>query len=348
MAQQRSSSANRSQLWRKNLFDTEAVVDDFYSACYRADSQCALRAYKDANSHSIRARVESFIDDISQRPSTWTQRGFSEVITAPDIRGMFVIPAYIPVNLFLQLASRLNAVLQGNYTALLPDLSRDVPLSRDVCPSNGDDGPKEEYFWGYEAALTYICNDGADRSNISEHDLQDYVSYLNRLSPTLGPYFAQFGMICSGWKIRPAWRFHGPYGRDIATLDHHDRGPLRQTQYPMSSNKQQHDRKPLLFLASRLDPVTPLRNSFAMSSLHPGSAVLVQESSGHCAVYSSPSACTKRIIAAYFANGTMPENGTSCAADCQPSFDEADTCRLFERRNGIASKVVARLPLIHL
>lgn len=238
----------------------------------------------------------------------------------------------MPVSWFEHLASALAAVIRGNYSAVFPDVQRDAPLAPELCRSSSD--RKEEYDWGFEAALTYICNDGEDFTHISSIDLQDYIADLQNLSPTLGSYWAQFGVICSGWKLRPAWRFAGPYGRNISHAPERLwKWHSRDIQQPLVEHtRSPHGNNPVLFLSSRKDPVTPLRNAVAMSQLHPGSSVVIQESIGHCATYSSPSTCTKRIVEAYFANGTMPQNGTSCAPDCRP-FSSNQKCKSFEKQS---------------
>ncbi|KAH6640234.1 TAP-like protein-domain-containing protein [Chaetomium tenue] len=75
---------------------------------------------------------------------------------------------------------------------------------------------------------------------------------------------------------------------------------------------------PLLILSSRTDHVTPLANAHRLSSLHGGSAVVVQESVGHGALISAVSQCTWELVRAYFRTGAVPRNGTVCEADCRP------------------------------
>jgi hypothetical protein len=106
---------------------------------------------------------------------------------------------------------------------------------------------------------------------------------------------------CSGWGIRPKWRYTGPF-----TTPEHD--PSGAEGKPLA---------PLLFLSSRYDPVSPLRNAAAMAARHPGAVWVVQESAGHSSI-STPSRCTKKIIQDYLEFGTLPKNETVCEADCRP------------------------------
>jgi len=73
----------------------------------------------------------------------------------------------------------------------------------------------------------------------------------------------------------------------------------------------------MLILSARYDHATPLENAFALSRMHEGSAVVVQESVGHVALSVSTSECTAKIVREYFDTGRLPVNGTSCAADCE-------------------------------
>jgi hypothetical protein len=43
---------------------------------------------------------------------------------------------------------------------------------------------------------------------------------------------------------------------------------------------------------------------------------LTQRSAGHCALYSAPSECTKRVVREYMATGVLPREGTECEPDC--------------------------------
>lgn len=327
-----SAESNVTKMWSMNLQDTEAVVANFYDSCYAAGSTaCPLRQSHDSDGQDIKSRLDAFLDTVSRQPIALVESGFAEVITVQDIRNMFQLPLYMPVLLYQSLAKTLAAVLQGNYTGVLSALRGDTPLAADLYHYNGR---RDGNYWSTEAALTYICNDGEDLREVSDADWERYVEGLISVSPTLGPFFALFGVSCSGWKIRPAWRFAGPYGwnASLSSAEASDVDTVDLLQHPMDAHKPPRSESlaPIIFLSSRTDPVTPLRNAFAMSELYPGSSVVIQDSFGHCAVWSSPSECTEGIVKAYFANGTMPDSGTVCAPDCLPwKDDEKDVCRNF-------------------
>ena len=117
-----------------------------------------------------------------------------------------------------------------------------------------------------------------------------YAKYVKRLlkdSPTFGDHWADIRLPCVGWRVRPKWRFTGPFGAPGPKGNGLVKGRMAA---------------PVLFTSSRVDPVTPLRNAYAMSKLFPGSSVVVQESVGHCSE-TSPSVCMKKIIETYFDTG---------------------------------------------
>lgn len=153
-----------------------------------------------------------------------------------------------------------------------------------------------------DAAWSVICGDGHDQTKHNISYFESYISQLRQQSPVLGTVWAQLRFECSGWAIRPKLRFTGPFS----------------TPEPYARIRSGHPAAPLLFVSSRLDPATPLRSAFAMSSNHPSSSVLIQDSVGHCAIYSSPSKCTRLVIQKYLKTGIVPSNGTVCPADCVP------------------------------
>ena len=68
---------------------------------------------------------------------------------------------------------------------------------------------------------------------------------------------------------------------------------------------------PILFIGNTDDPVTPLAAAKNMSSGIEGSVVLQNNGFGHTSL-SQPSNCTNEVIAKYFADRTLPEDGKVC------------------------------------
>jgi len=278
--------------------DTEKVADYFYDSCFDT-RDCPLRQSGDKSGRDIRVRVDKFIQQLIQSPASAVMGDVPTIVTATDIRAIFQIPLYEPLDYFPLLAAELAGAMRGNWSLLLERL--DVPSDGETCTAPGRPRPFK-YSWGDDASLAYICNDGAGISGLSVAEFAAYVARIKRQSPLIAPLWAQLMLACTGWRTRPAWRFAGPFS----------------TPEPDGRGRPGRPSAPLLFLSARLDPVTPLVNAVRASAEQPGSAVLVQESAGHCAVYSAPSRCTKRVLERYFELGEVPEAGTTCEADCKP------------------------------
>ncbi|THV00205.1 alpha/beta-hydrolase [Dendrothele bispora CBS 962.96] len=140
-----------------------------------------------------------------------------------------------------------------------------------------------------ESLIAIECSD----TNPSERDVLQLQSDMASINSTFaGTEGLQIMTYCSGWKIRPEGRFNGPVGGNTSF--------------------------PLLIMSSTIDPATPLSGAKKTSSAFPGSALLQQDSVGHTALFAAGSNCTFQHLAAYFANGTLPEEGTICPANIPP------------------------------
>lgn len=136
-----------------------------------------------------------------------------------------------------------------------------------------------------------LCSDVADMRGRTKEQYKEYTRLLIAQSSTIGAVWSENLMPCTAWQAQAAWRYDGAFKSQPA--------------------------RPALFIGNSYDPVTPLRNAHKMSSLFAHSAVLQQNSEGHCS-YGSVSLCTGKAVRAYFQNGTMPRGsapGTSAVCD---------------------------------
>jgi hypothetical protein len=219
-------------------------------------------------------------------------------ITGNDIRTSFLLPLYKPIPLFRIYAEVLASAMEGNYTGLLRSIAN--PRLQDACVIDNSTIPPGD------GQHSIACTDGEDTTG---HDLEFFEKYIDKLktqSPTFGAMWATLRFICGGWRIRPKWRFTGPFTSPPAD-------PSLKEGVPAA---------PMLLLSSRLDPVTPLANAYLMSAGHPGSAVVMQDSVGHCALPTGWSECTNEILREYFDTGKVPKNGTVCHTGCKPWVNE--------------------------
>ncbi|KAL4797992.1 Alpha/Beta hydrolase protein [Aspergillus venezuelensis] len=74
---------------------------------------------------------------------------------------------------------------------------------------------------------------------------------------------------------------------------------------------------PIVFVTAAVDPVTPKRGAYKMSSVFENSTVLIQNSVGHSAI-ASLSSCVVRNVQAYYSHGRPPPPDTVCEPDVVP------------------------------
>lgn len=301
--------------WQTNLRDTDKIVDYFYDACFKGTNNCSLWTKTDTSGKDIKKRVDKFISDADASPISFIQGdGLLNlgVITGNDIRKAFRAPLYAPLPIgFEGLANTLAEALEGNYTLISHGL--DLPPLQDACSVNKYTGPTP-----MEATTAIACSDAdfADPDGPYQRGekqgipfWKDYVNTLRNQSSIFGSWWSGIASRCSGWRTRPKWRFTGPFTTPPAD-------PSLKEGVPAA---------PILFTSSRLDPVTPLYTAYLLSNDHPGSAVLIHETVGHCAALTAWSDCFNEAIRAYFDDGIMPENGTVCDTTCRP-FSKEGRC----------------------
>ncbi|CDO72134.1 hypothetical protein BN946_scf184962.g77 [Trametes cinnabarina] len=104
---------------------------------------------------------------------------------------------------------------------------------------------------------------------------------------------------CHHWPVSPPERFSGPWNHTLSN--------------------------PILLVSNTADPITPMANGLLLADRFSGfSRHLVQDSAGHCAL-ALPSLCMIMNVRAFFADGTLPDEGAVCPMDSSPFPDPEDT-----------------------
>ncbi|KAL7929402.1 TAP-like domain-containing protein [Trichoderma chlorosporum] len=289
--------------WLRNTLDSDEIFDHFFEGCAAAGPEvCALARASDAHEASpIRRRFDAFLSKLDQAPkSVLLESGDVVIATGWDVRLFIGLVLYAPLKLFQGLARELDSFVSGNLTDIAVRAlgTGMVPVLKDACFLDKATPP----FDATEAQSAVICNDGADITHKDVSWWRKYVQSQMATSSILGAEWSTIRLPCSSWRIRPNWKFNGPFTTP-------DPDPSLQPGRPAA---------PILFLSNRLDPVTPLRAAQAMAGQHPGARVLIQEAMGHTAVASAPSLCTKNVVADYFESGIIPSDLPTCNADCDP------------------------------
>jgi hypothetical protein len=227
--------------------------------------------------------------------------------TVSDLRMVMASVLYQPLALFAAFANMLVELEQRNATTLAYQVGVGF-RSKDDCSSS-----TPESFDDVEPRRFIACIDANGRYNISTYDAWvEHANDLVALSQYMGEAWASATSInCRNLNIKaPASQiFEG---------------------YPSAN----HTSNPLLFIATAIDPVTPLRAAEKMVRRFGGARLLVQDSVGHAST-SSVSECTYGHTRKYFANATLPEEGTHCEADLFPFGNEALSTPLRLRKRGV-------------
>lgn len=277
--------------WATNLQDTDKVLQSFYRHCFDGGDRCPL--YDSAGPKAIEKRLNDFLDTIRQTPIVAVDSSGSvppEIITYSDIKSSIFVSLKSPVLAFQTLAWLLDQLYKREYDQVL----RIIKLQTFVhCPTARNDSSQYP-TGGNEATRAIVCVDGDDMSNQTRPEFAKYLELLESQSPAGGAIWASIRLTCTGWQTRPKWRYTGPFGSNTSA--------------------------PILWIGNTADPVTPLRNAFNMAKGFPGSAVLQQDSEGHCALFNAPSSCTIEAIRQYLGSGALPKAGTVCPPERKP-FD---------------------------
>ncbi|KAI8964159.1 alpha/beta-hydrolase [Daldinia sp. FL1419] len=128
------------------------------------------------------------------------------------------------------------------------------------------------------------CSDNMVRSRTFE----EFVPAADRLYQTsrmMGDGLIFLYAACAQWKIEPKERYTGDF--NVKT------------------------KKPILFIGNTHDGLTPLVSAKNVSSTFEGSTVLTVDGYGHASL-AAPSACTMKVTAKYWADGTLPPAGKVC------------------------------------
>ncbi|KGQ12579.1 Putative hydrolase [Beauveria bassiana D1-5] len=302
--------------WITSTVDADNITSHFYTGCHAAGaSVCPLVQTSDKSGADIQARVEDYIAALADEPVPITTPGggFS-ALTAADVRMAAAITSYSPGTSFKPLAASLADLLAGNATSFVQLLDKigAFPHLRDACAVGDSIRVPVMQLAVNEASIATRCADGEDVTGRNLTWWRDFVASESRTSKTFGSFWSKIRLPCAGFRFPRHWSFNGPF--TTPRYERTSRGrPVRGK--PAA---------PLLFLSSRLDPVTPLRSARRMAAEHPGAAVVVQESMGHCALGSANSECTRGIAREYMDTGKVPSHETVCESDFDPWNQDVD------------------------
>lgn len=274
----------RSGLWFSNLRDIDDVIASFFDFCHQAGpSKCSVYA---PTVKEIQERVDSIALRLSEAPIpiSFTSKG-PIVLTKKLLHMIMFVTTYSPLALFKVLADLLIAIETRDITTLtvMAELLINTAIECDC---------KESIPWlnPNEAFYAIACGD-ADEVPDESGDYEAYFKKLTAESPFAAPIWGVHYLQCAEWKLAAKWRYTGPFSGNTS--------------------------HPLLIISPTHDPVCPLSDAKKVQKRYVGSRLLEQNSYGHCSV-AAPSLCTAKNVRKYFADGTLPAEGTVCEVEELP------------------------------
>lgn len=150
----------------------------------------------------------------------------------------------------------------------------------------------EQYDLGRDSLHGIACSDSLWRVD-SPDGMLSVVEQESKMSQFADVWYPRLAWVCPTWRIKAKEIYDGDF---TATTNN-----------------------PLLFVNGIYDPVTPIVNARNASAGFEGSVLLQHNGYGH-GLEAHPSLCTAHAVRAYFADGTLPEEGTECEPDVAP-FD---------------------------
>ncbi|CEJ90051.1 hypothetical protein VHEMI05860 [[Torrubiella] hemipterigena] len=120
-----------------------------------------------------------------------------------------------------------------------------------------------------------------------------------KISKIAGAAFFKWRAQCSSWMAVSNWRYEDPFASPKPSKN-------------ASNPEEGLPAAPLLFLSTRYDPVTPLKNAREMSKNHPESGLLILEDVGHATIDRGNSSCMRDAVSTFFDLGVVPKGEKIC------------------------------------
>ncbi|KAI9843251.1 MAG: hypothetical protein M1837_006540 [Sclerophora amabilis] len=246
--------------WLTNLNDSDLILDQFCKYCHEAGpGRCAL--YTGKSSDDIKSFFESIVASMKGNPlavEASRTRG-ADIITFTDVKALIKDALYKPLDRFSMMAELLADISRGNGTPFADHKSTQRTISCST-PEVGGEGKVYPETCGipqdarFEVPAAILCSDGESLAGMTPESYKGYWQILQNQSSLIGDSWAHIKMPCTGWTIRPKWRFNGPISGNTS--------------------------HPLLIIGNTFDPVTPLGNAHKAAQSFNGSVVLQQDSEG--------------------------------------------------------------------
>lgn len=271
--------------WITVTRDTERTLVNFFTECVNAGPQlCPLANYTgpDTTAEDLHKAYANVFQELLDNPIYVPDDYVPSQWFQPGGNTVYLLLKYITLSLAY------DPLYFGTlYTVVDFALRRDWNEAFELLATRLNTSTPETWNQGFNALHGIACGDGAFRADKPE-DMYSWTQ-AQAAAGSFGDGFGPQVWPCAQWKFSAKERYTGPF-------------TAINTSYP------------ILFVNGNHDPITPLSGAYEASTNFPGSRIVVQNGHGH-GVRSHPSACTKKVIADYFIDGTLPDVGKVCQTD---------------------------------
>ncbi|EJC98517.1 alpha/beta-hydrolase [Fomitiporia mediterranea MF3/22] len=297
--------------WTGFILDMDKVYTNILDACVEAGpSLCPIFENTTAQVHT---RVENLMDKLRIEPVLlFNSTAINSAIVDyyATVRDQMLATLYFPYDSGANLTQALAALEQGNASPIYHGSSESMfhAFLEGQCPAQTG----EPFVAGvFDVTSTILCGDIVTDDVQTISDARAAYDIASKLSPEFaGVWLGE--ALCSGWTVRADDRFNGSF--------------IQNTSFPLlvignvagkcfvtgscSSSTYELD----LIKSLEPDPVTPLASAVKMSKGFANSVLLTRNASGHTSL-SGVSNCTSQAVRTYFADGTLPKEGTVCEVE---------------------------------
>ncbi|KAL2783671.1 TAP-like protein-domain-containing protein [Aspergillus keveii] len=277
--------------WKTNLYDADKAIESFYKFCHTGGRKNC--AFWGPSVNNIRTRLHKVLENLKYNPipvSNSPSCSLPLLATYSGVKEMAWQAVFQPLGAFPILAAVLAGLEEGDATAYVAAATGGL-LPANPC-NNGTQGTTQDI------GVVIKCVDGYPSNPLKTLDeYKDYVESQNAQSKFFGEVWPNNanGVLCRSFEVEPpkSGRLHG------------------------SILEKRKTATPILFVSAEIDPVTPKRGAYKMSSVFRDSRVLIQDSVGHTAL-SAASSCLAQRAQEYYSHGRLPAKGTVCKPDVVP------------------------------
>ena len=224
--------------WKKNLQDTDVILDKFAEYCDTSGPEKCL-LYTEGGVEAIKLTIATIVQSLKYNPIGVPGHGTiaPDLITYSDLKLLMREALYFPIQLWPNFTRILHDLLHLNGTSLAIAKQSGLPTYQpsEHCrhaPPYAQECTVADNAAG-DVSTAILCSDGNSTYGMTREKYAEYAFELMDQSWVVGDSWAQIRLGCVKYGVQPRWRFGGPFTGETA--------------------------KGMLFVGNKRDPVTPIR-----------------------------------------------------------------------------------------